>query len=284
MSGMRVKPETTAIRFLIFSLFLLLTACNETFAPLQDNSHSPFSMYGFIDASADTQWVRVIPIREQVNAPAEIPDMDISIKNVETGESIEMQDSLFQFRQEFNVVNSWTRANIQPEQTYRVIGKLPTGLTSQVTITTPKDFPMPNTDDFQGGCSGSLRMSGIDQLADVKSVWKIRFYFSGIVDERVIAIPYRRQVLDLREGDYSVYINYGKELSIITDQTLSTPDSLDVLSRKIFVASAGPEWNDEITSLEQLEYSLPIIHSNVENGVGYMIGIVSKTVDLTQCS
>jgi hypothetical protein len=58
---------------------------------------------------------------------------------------------------------------------------------------------------------------------------------------------------------------------------------MNVLSRKIFVASAGPEWDEEITSLDQLEYSLPLIHSNVENGVGYMIGIVSKTVDLTDC-
>lgn len=265
------------------ALLTIIVSCDDSFVPLEDKSETPFSMYGYLDASADTQWVRVIPLREQLNAPAEIPEMDVSIENVDTGEIIEMNDSLFQFRQEFNVVNSWALADIQPEQTYRVIGTLPSGLTSQVTISTPEDFPTPNTDDFQGGCSGSLRMSGIERLADVKSVWKVRFYFSGIVDERVISIPYRRQVLDLREGDYSVYINYTKELSVIADQTLSTPDSTNVISRKIFVASAGPEWEEEITSLDQLEYSLPLINSNVENGVGYMIGIVSKSVDLTDC-
>lgn len=128
-----------------------------------------------------------------------------------------------------------------------------------------------------------MRISGVERLADVKSVWHIRFYFSGLAYERVIAIPYRRQALDLGKGKFSVIIDSIKELSTIADETLTAPDSLEILSRKIFVASAGPEWDDEITSLDQLEYSIPNINSNVENGVGYMMGIVSKTIPMDHC-
>jgi hypothetical protein len=266
------------------NLNIIFISCNETFVPLQDRSESPFSMYGYLDASADTQWVRVIPVRQQLDTPAEIPEMSVTIENLETGDRAEMMDSLFQLRQGFNIINSWSTLDIQPNQTYQLQGELPNGLFSTASITTPEDFPQPNIDAFNSGCSGRLRISGVERLADVKSVWRIRFYFGGREDLRVITIPYRRQVLDLTDGDYSVGIDTNKELSTIADETLTTPDSLDVLSRKIFIASAGPDWDEDLLSLEQLEYALPLVNSNVENGVGYMIGIVSKTIDLTHCS
>lgn len=143
----------STIHILLVGLLMILwlSACGETFEPLEDRSESPFSMYGFLDASADTQWVRVIPIREQVDMPPEIPEMNVSIENLETGEVVNMKDSLFQFRQEFNVVNSWSTFDIKPEETYRLAGELPNGFTSRVTVTTPKDFPMPDIEDFKGG-------------------------------------------------------------------------------------------------------------------------------------
>lgn len=267
------------------TVHLALISCDqESFMALQDRSDSPFSVYGFLDASADTQWMRVILVRQQLDTPPEVPAMSVTIENLETGESAVMKDSLFQLRQGFNIINSWSTIDVQPNQTYQLRGELPNGLISTATITTPEDFPQPNIDSFNGGCNGRLRISGVERLADVKSVWRIKFYFAGREDLRVIAIPYRRQVLDLGDGDYAVGINTNSELSDITDETLTTPDSLKVLSRKIFIASAGPDWDENLLSLEQLEYALPLVNSNVENGVGYKIGIVSKTIDLTHCS
>lgn len=278
---MGAKPAIVGL--FLMGLFMILLSCDETFVPLEDKSETPFSMFGFLDASADTQWVRVIPIRDQLETLPEIPDMTVTVENMETGETTVLNDSLFQLRQGFNIINSWTTMDIQPEHTYRLKGELPNEFTSNVTITTPKDFPFPDKGDIDEVGSGLLRMSGIERLADVKAVWHIRFYFDGRADERVIAIPYRRRAEVYSDGDVSVYINCGREAGVITDQTLTPPDSVDVLSREIFVASAGPEWNEELTSLEQLEYALPQINSNVENGVGYMIGIVSKTVELNHC-
>lgn len=282
---MKMKAKKIGIWICLISMHFILISCDEEpFVPLQDRSDSPFSMYGFLDASADTQWVRVIPVRQQLDTPPELPDMTVTIENLETGESVVLNDSLFQLRQGFNIINSWSTVDIQPNQTYKLQGRLPNGLISTATITTPEDFPQPSIDSFNGGCSGRLRISGVERLADVKSVWRIKFYFDGREDFRVIAIPYRRQVLDLGDGDYAVGINTNDELTAISDETFTTPDSLKVLSRKIFVASAGPDWDEDLLSLEQLEYALPLVNSNVENGVGYMIGIVSKTIDLTHCS
>lgn len=273
-----------SVLFLSFlNLFIVLSGCDESFQTLKDNNEAPFSMFGFIDASADTQWVRIIPLREQVETFPVKPEMDVTIEDLQTGEIFEMSDSLFTLRQEFKVLNSWAAVDVQPGQSYLLKAILPNGLASTAFLTTPKDFPDPDTSDFRGGCSGNLRLNGIENLADVKSVWHIRFYFSGREDERIIAVPYRSRVDDFNDGKYSVYIDTIGELNFIDDQSPFTADSMDVLRREIFVASAGPEWDNNITSLDEMEYSLPIMNSNVENGVGYMIGIVSKKVSLDHC-
>lgn len=58
---------------------------------------------------------------------------------------------------------------------------------------------------------------------------------------------------------------------------------VELLGRQIFVAAAGPEWDENITGLDDLEYALPDIASNVESGVGYLIGIASKSIPYKNC-
>ncbi len=55
----RILPIRTAYCFLIIICFLFsLTGCEESFQPLQNNNDSGvFSMFGYLDATADTQWV-----------------------------------------------------------------------------------------------------------------------------------------------------------------------------------------------------------------------------------
>jgi hypothetical protein len=260
-----------------------LPGCNETFQPLQENDTAPFSMQGFVDASADTQWLRIVPAREQLAQPPVKPQMKVILEHVETGNSIVMNDTLFQDPRGLNFVNVWAEMDVEPGQTYRLTAERPDGATSTVSVSTPPDFPSPT---WQGGgrpCSGGMIITGVEHLADVKSVWIVRFYFSGRANERYYAIPYRSKAFERSEGGYSVYINTTHEFNKIFGGLLSPPDSFKVIQRDIFVASGGPEWSDEISSLDELVYSLPGQFSNVENGVGYVIGIVSKTIPLDHC-
>ena len=50
-----------------------------------------------------------------------------------------------------------------------------------------------------------------------------------------------------------------------------------------FVANGGPEWSDQFESVDDIIYSLPESFSNVENGLGYLVGIVSKTIRWMSC-
>ncbi len=51
------------------------------------------------------------------------------------------------------------------------------------------------------------------------------------------------------------------------------------------MASAGPEWIENITRLDDLELGLPDgKFSNVENGLGYLVDILSKKIPFEQCN
>jgi len=269
---------------LVTCCLLFLSGCDEPFQPLQDNEAAPFSMYGYLDASADTQWVRVTPVREQLEMPPVKPEMHVTIEHPESGETVVMNDSLFLFPDGFHILNAWSATDkLQPGQTYRLRAERPDGATSGVTLTMPEDFPEPILEEIGGGCSANLRIEGVERLADVQSKWHIRFFFSGRSEDRFFSIPYRSRTFEVEEGSYSVFISTSREQSEIAKQMVSTPDSSRILSRRIFVASGGPEWIADIASLDDLVYALPEGLSNVENGVGYMVGIVSKTIPFESC-
>lgn len=63
---------------------LLLVACDQTFEPLGQND-SPFSMFSILNASADTQWVRVMPIRKSVFSEAAPIDATVTLEHGESG-------------------------------------------------------------------------------------------------------------------------------------------------------------------------------------------------------
>lgn len=56
-----------------------------------------------------------------------------------------------------------------------------------------------------------------------------------------------------------------------------------VAKRQIFAASGGPEWNDDIASIDDLEYFLLDNASNVENGLGYVVGVSAKWFNQDTC-
>lgn len=274
----------TFFRLVIAACLLFPVGCDEPFQPLQENEEAPFSMYGYLDVSADTQWVRVTPLREQLVMPPIKPEMHVTLEHLESGNTVVMNDSLFLFPDGFHILNVWSASEtLEPEQTYRLLAERPDGATSSVTLTMPEDFPTPTLQEIGGGCSANLRIEGVERLADVQSKWLIRFYFSGRSEVRFYSIPYRRQAFTVSEDSYSVFISTSREQSEIAGQMISTPDSSHILYRRLFVASGGPEWIEDVASLDDLVYALPEGLSNVENGVGYMVGIVSKTIPFESC-
>lgn len=91
-----MKVERTILNICLFlSCSLSVVSCNQTFEPFKENDMYFFTIFGYLDASADTQWVRIVLPRVQLDALAEVPEMQVTLENIETGQSVMMKDSLF---------------------------------------------------------------------------------------------------------------------------------------------------------------------------------------------
>jgi hypothetical protein len=266
--------------FLSVCCFLILYGCDQTFQPISDNGNFTFSIYGYLDASADTQWVRITPARKQLAAFQEVPEMHVTLTHLETGNTTVMNDSLQPFGQGFNVLNVWTTMDIEPEQSYKLWARRSDGAESHVTVTIPPDFPTPVLYTNENGASGDLHFNGVERVADVQTLWK----------EKRRRVPYRQYVRknptpenNYSENSYIVGLLVGWDMRYFYGTPPPQFDPLQLEPRQVFVASGGPEWNEEIPSLSDLEYATIVGISNVEGGVGYLVGILSKTIPFKGC-
>lgn len=275
--------------FLYLSAFLIFfTNCTDNFQALEENDQYYFSMYGYLDASADTQWVRVSPAREQIDATLEVPEMKVSFENLDTGESIIMKDSLFQNRGA-NYLNFWTTEPIEHNQSYKVIAERPDGSTSQATVNIPGELSTPLViiqTSFGGPTTYSVVVDGGVHVADVQSKWYVRIKAPNLDVRRVFSFSHRNtaDTTDTYGGAYTFLLKPEDELSEIEKQVLLPENGeIEVVHRQIFVASTGSEWVSGVSSLDDLTYALPETFSNVENGVGFLTGIDSKYVPYASC-
>lgn len=277
---------------LLLVSLILLTSCNQSFEPLKENNTYYFSIYGYLDVSADTQWVRVSPARQQLNAPPEVPEMQVTLEHLETGKTVIMKDSLFDVGSGFNYINFYTSLDIEPGQTYRMKAEHSDGKSSHATLSTPEDFPTPllfkDTFGFGGRRIYQIIMRGADNIADVQTWWFVRIKSDDGVVEKKFTFTYadRLQWVTAYNGAYIAEFVYEEEVQAIMNSPLiriSPNAEVEILHRQVYVANGGPEWDDNISDINDIEYFLDGTASNVENGLGYMVGVFSKVIPYDTC-
>lgn len=279
---------------LMVSIVPLFYGCNETFQPFQENDQYDFSMYGYLDASADTQWIRVAPERQEFNMPLDVSGIRVTLKDLGSGTSTVMNDSIFVSEGEFNFLNVWTNMNIQHNQSYLLRAEGTDGQVSEVTVTTPTELPTPRV--LIQMISGSPEPptyyiyidDSVEYLIDVQTRWFVRFQAPGYEEEKTFSFSYKddAQLTPAYGGVYSIVVEPDVEQEEIEVQNRALLNSgvvMEVVYRQIYVASGGPDWNENIGSLNDIAYALPNSFSNIENGLGYVVGVSSKIIPYASC-
>jgi hypothetical protein len=265
---------------LIISSILILTACDQTFDPLQENNQFNFNISGYLDASADTQWVRVGTVRESIDEPPNPEGIQLTLEDLQTGESVMMHDSVFTSK---NILNYWTTMDIENEQTYRITAER-NGKKSSVTITTPKELSSPyilNTEDPSG--ANFYIDEAVENIADVQSVWFVILNPGTENRKRIYRFPIRSTLRHTTayHGGYAAYSNWEEQEKQI-EQSVGAA-KIEIASRQFFVATGGPEWDNNFTTVDDLTYFLDGTASNVESGLGYAVGISSAWFPQSDC-
>lgn len=277
----KFKPVLSAILF--FCSILLLSTCDQSFEPLAENNQYHFSIYGFLDASADTQWVRVGTAREALDDTPDPSGITVTLENLQTGETVEMQDSLFTTE---NFLNYWSTMDIKNEQTYRIKVEGANTKSSYATVTTPKKLPTPlvlvNTYPPYGY---SVYIDDIvESIADIQSKWYVILNPETDPIRKTFTFSYRNEMEHVEgyNGAFTAFAPLEKEEDHIESNLRNA--EYRIVHRQFFIAAGGPEWDEEIGSIDDLEYFLNSTASNVVNGLGYVIGIDSKWVPYQSCT
>ncbi len=261
-----------------FCLFTLFTACNEPFNPIQQNDQYPFSIHSYLDASQDTNWVRITAVRDSLFMDTPVPlDAVVTLEHLESGNTVTMNDSLFRyFPGNSYAYNFWTDMNIEPEQAYRLTVRRSDGAESHAEVTLPPEFPQPNiihanTRSFRY----MLHVYNVQHLADVLVIYHLILHRGIEVGDIRRAVSFRH-LADTLSGPQSL-----NQIGINTRPHFDALFGLlpyTIVKREVKVSSAGPEWI-HFSGLDDNLISLPEGTSNVEGGTGYLIGVVSNTIE-----
>lgn len=126
------------LAFLV-SVVPVLAGCETSVDPIV-GTEKAFSLYGVLQPRADTQWVRVYPIKEQlVPTPPDSLSVAFTSTDLERGRSTAWHDSLIREDDGRYAHVYWSRTPIAYEHTYRVEVAGTDGPTARVEVPVPKN-------------------------------------------------------------------------------------------------------------------------------------------------
>lgn len=277
------KINPILISLLIACIYIPLSSCDQTFEPLAENDQYYFSIYGYLDVSADTQWVRIGTPRETLDDTPDLSGITVTIENMETGQVVELLDSLFTPE---NFLNYWTTTDIENEQTYRIKVEGTDGKSSHADITTPPELPTPLVlENTYAPLGFSVYVDDVvEHIADIQTKWYVILNPETDPIRKTYTFSYRSEVehVEVYDGAFTIFAPLEDEEGRI--ESSAGINDYEVVYKQFYVAAAGPGWDDNISSINDLEYFINSTSSNVENGLGYIVGIDSKWVPYKVCT
>ncbi len=276
-----------SVSAVFFAALLTLSAgCDQSFEPFAEHERY-FSIYGNLDPAADTQWVRVMPIRTSTLAEPVPIDATVTLEHLGTGEVFTLRDSLFrhtgadpQSPGEVYVHTFWTTEPILPDATYRLTALRSDGATATATAKVAREYPRVivglGQDPRQFLNRDYVQVEGIDHLAMVLVHHYIPDECSSYSHPHTIFHgPDGRP----EPGDDIARVYVDRRPVLPPGTFRCSPE----LKKQISIVTSGSEWayGAELTNAV---VTLPDVVSNVVNGAGFLGGILTRRVPYERCA
>jgi hypothetical protein len=258
---------------------VVAVACDETFDPIAPTDLA-FSVFGYLDASADTQWIRIMPIRPLKVTSRDVLAAEVTLEHLETGRVIELRDSLFRFSSTSDLDlgsegaylhNFWTSEDIEPGAAYRFSARREGREPSEVVVEIPHDYEVEVAirQVHSGGGTDELRITGVKHLPFLTAV--TNFYDS--CGSGVSKFGYRSR----SDDDETHTIE-------ITKQRLTGRHECGlswVANRGIWIVGSKAEW--PFGEYSQHAPGEAGRASNVTNAVGFLGGVLTRLIPYEDC-
>ncbi len=271
---------------------LLLSGCEEPFEPLA-SSGLAFSIHGRLEATADTQWVRVMPMRESLEtAPGPI-DAVVTLEELETGTTVTMSESQVRYPSPFvpdgelYAHNFWTTMPMVPGRHYRLTATRSDGAASSATVLIPvwesptlvvnHRFLFPTTPDIRSqgilssrGTIGGTRYLGM-LFGGLNTAECCEWRTPGPQEYLRITRP-----AEFEGDDHEVQLSWPTEApSYVT--------RLPLRGKLILAVASGAPWPYDDSRFLR-EESHPSAINNIEGGVGFLIGTNTHLFPFAVCT
>lgn len=269
MMKSRLKLEICIPVLMVTSL--IIYGCEQSFEPINQDNQYNYTMYSVLDLSADTQWVRVMPVRNSVFKDSVPNNATVSLTRLSTGESEVLKDSLFRLSQDTYVWNFWTNTPLHQNEDYLVEAVSPEGDVTSATASIPSDFP--ESEIYFRENTGECYIQ-INGLAEYIPVVEIEYRFR--LQRDILSGFYRYSISHVQAMQPG--IAGGKQIVVQNDiQAIANEFNVETsqfrdVSGQLTVVSSDSNWYD----VNEEAAEVPGRLSNVENGLGLVTGIVSK--------
>lgn len=269
------------MRLLLLSCAIAALAaggCDETFEPIAPGA-LPFSVWGYLDAAADTQWIRVTPVRSRMQTSPGPSDAVVTLEHVRTGQLIELRDSLFRLSDPGGlgvvyVHNFWTTERIEPGAAYRFSARREGEEPAEVVVEIPRDYAVEVWVSQLPAVSDSLRISPLRHLPFLELTAHFRDACESDAlsrragghssDDAVLMI--RIDTVEIRSRD-------------------APPECGDptIERHELWLVGSGAPWPEgsdyEVGALG----GVPELPSNITNALGFLGGVLTRTVPYEKC-
>jgi hypothetical protein len=290
---MRKSPETISNKrsgiVAIFLSALVMTGiagCENAFDPIVEDPLRHYSMFGALNTIADTQWVRVTPIRDSLFLGRDSLDITVTITETESNQTDILTPVLSKVpTSTIDTVyywSFWTTMEIEAEKQYQVQTTGPDDKVSFATVTIPPDFDPPIFDFDPEMNTGSLIGDGIERMVITDVIYSLTVIGEDedMVIKRVETVSQLKRdrlIYNQNTGQYRISINDRSYLD-----ELYTNQFVIIDSAKIFIAAGNDSWPD-VENLTPEELVLPHVISNVEGGTGVIVGINGMIMPFEGC-
>ena len=271
----------------------LLGACDTSLQPFAE-SDLHFTLMGYLDSDADTQFVRVVPLRQVLDRNTPVPiDANVKTTDLMTGDQVVWSDSLTQFEDGTYGHVFWAVFRPQPEHRYRIEVRRSDGAVTSAETTLP---PLPDasatyTLDNRGVFFQPFIWPGVSNVIDVDVLYRVQIKPGGLYPPpdplpetaTEVFIRYTDDDRGSLQGD-----EWFTEFQLIEDHPLVEQGLiaegrrgslilLYSLTMRIAVPSADWEPPDGLWDPDILVQ--PGTFSNVANGLGFWGSVTRATAE-----
>ena len=245
------------------------------------STERPFTVYGYVNPTADTQYVRVFPIT-QTNLDLEAPepiDAAVTFRNLASGDAFAARDSIVQFFSGRYGHVFWSPFRPEFEGQYAIEVRRSDGATSTATTQVPSELQTARGEPytrFSLEKQGFVPYLPLDLTGQHMRLLRLtaRYEVELLnVGRQVIELPYLAEASTTAQGwhvEFDMQEDFDRIFEALRElRERYGEETVDFVRLEVLPEVVNPEWNPPGGIFDRDLLVEPGSFDNVENGFGF---------------